>query len=532
MLSRLVKFQCLRHAESAKHSGCSFTSRGLNGVKPFNVRLYSTNKRSTPSGNLVERNFSDREPRFLEMVKHYFDEAGKITSLEKGQLSLIRECDSVYRVQFPFRRKDGTIEMIYGYRAQHSHHMNPVKGGIRFSSTVDLQEIEALALLMTFKCAVVNVPFGGGKGGLRINPRNYSVDELEAITRRFAIEMGIAGCLGPSVDVPAPDYGTGPREMAWIADTYINLLSDNDPNAFACVTGKPAHYGGIQGRFDATGLGVFFGIREMCNSECLMAKYGISTGLKNKKIIIQGFGTVGYWAAHYLVKAGAIVVAISELKSGVYCRDGIDLEKLKRHMMENDSLAGYPGATKEYHGSDVRKILELDCDILIPAAFQQVINRDNAHKVRARVICEAANGPITPAAEKIIEANNGLIVPDLILNAGGVTVSYFEWLKNLSNVRFGRLTRKWEESKQRLLLESSTYDGVAIKLDEQLSKKIIKGPTELDIVHSGLEETMTRACKETMDTSMEMQCSLRSAAYVNAVTRIQDHYNQAGFLFV
>uniref|UniRef100_A0A7S3PE81 glutamate dehydrogenase [NAD(P)(+)] n=1 Tax=Aplanochytrium stocchinoi TaxID=215587 RepID=A0A7S3PE81_9STRA len=320
--------------------------------------------------------------------------------------------------------------------------------------------------------------------------------------------------------------------MAWIANTYVNLLSDNDPNALACVTGKPPHYGGIQGRNDATGLGVFFGTREMCSDADLMQKYNISTGLCGKRIIIQGFGNVGYWAAHYLVQEGAIIVAISELSSGVYCRDGIDLEKLKLHHRENDSLIGFPGATKEYHGSDVRNILELECDILIPAAFQQVVNKSNAENIRARIICEAANGPLTPYAEDILEKKNVLIVPDLLLNAGGVTVSYFEWLKNLTNVRFGRLNRNWEESKQRLLLDSCTYGGKPLQLDEDTMEKIIKGPTEKDIVHSGLEETMIRACAETLETAREKQCSLRLATYVNALNRIQEYYDQAGLLFL
>lgn len=465
------------------------------------------------------------------MVNIFYDRAAALTDVDEGKLELIKGCNAVYRVQFPFRRQNGRIELISGYRAQHSHHYTPIKGGIRFSTTVDLQETEALAALMTYKCAVVSVPFGGGKGGVKIDPRNYTVDELERITRRFAIEMGKCGFLGPSVDVPAPDLGTGPREMAWIADTYVSVNGDNNVYAMACVTGKPPTFGGIKGRFEATGLGVFFGMREFLCSERYMRRVGLTPGVKGKRVIVQGFGNVGYWTAKFLNDAGAKIVGISELSSAVYNADGIDLGKLRTYLLENDTMIGFSGAKQEFHGTDVSYILEQECDVLVPAALQKVIDGSNAHKIKAKVVCEAANGPVTPLAEEILEENGALIVPDLLLNAGGVTVSYFEWLKNLSNVRFGRLTRKFEEHNKKLLLDSVLFDGAAARFSSAHRENIEKGPSERDIVHSGLEETMIQACNETVTTANTIGCSLRLAAYVNAIHKIRSLYNKRGVLF-
>ena len=482
--------------------------------------------------SLARTSTSTKEPSFLEMVHTFYDRAAELTDIDQGELELIKGCNAVYRVQFPFRRQSGKIEMINAYRAQHSHHYTPVKGGIRFSRTVDLQETEALAALMTYKCAVVSVPFGGGKGGVKIDPRNYTVDELERITRRFAIEMAKCGFLGPSVDVPAPDLGTGPREMGWIADTYVNVSGDNNVYAMACVTGKPPTFGGIKGRFEATGLGVFFGIREFLMSGEYMASVGLEPGVKGKRVIVQGFGNVGFWTAKFLNKAGAKIVGISELSSAIYNAQGIDLRELRKYLLENDTMVGFPGAQKEFHGTDVSYILEQECDVLVPAALQKVIDRSNAHRVRAKIVCEAANGPVTPFAEQVLEEKGVLIVPDLLLNAGGVTVSYFEWLKNLSNVRFGRLTRQFEQHNKKLLLDSVLFEGSAARFTRKQREEIEKGPSERDIVQSGLEETMIQACRETVETSKARKCSLRLAAYVNAIGKIKSLYNKRGVLFI
>lgn len=475
---------------------------------------------------------SDEEPRFLEMIKLFFDRASRYTNLDPGLLQLLRGCSAVYRVTFPFRREDGTVESIMGYRAQHNSHVTPCKGGIRFSESVDLQEIEAMAALMTFKCAVANIPFGGAKGGIRINPHDYKEEELERITRRFTCELASCGFLGPAIDVPAPDLGTGPREMSWIADTYCTVYGDNDVNAMACVTGKPPSMGGINGRFEATGLGVYLGIREFLNQPEIYEKAGLTAGIVGKTFVIQGFGNVGFNAAKYITEHGGIVVAVSEMHSGVYCSTGIDPRSLLRHVREHDTLRGFSGVEREFKHDDIEKVLEIPCDILIPAAFQKVITKENAGRINAKIVCEAANGPVTPYAEDILEQRGILVIPDLILNSGGVTVSYFEWLKNLSHIRFGRLTRKWEEDSKLLMLNGVTFNGITpAERSPHLLSDTIKGPSEMDIVRSGLEETMATICRETLVTSKKLGCSLRMAAYVNAFERLGENFDTSGYLF-
>lgn len=469
-----------------------------------------------------------QEPRLLEMVKMYLERASHHTSIADGMLDYMMGSHSVLRVSFPFRREDDSVEVVTGYRAHHTSTMGPVKGGIRFSESVDLQEMEALAVLMSFKCAAVHVPFGGAKGGVRINPQRYSDEELERITRRFTIELATSGFLGPSVDVPAPDLGTGPQTMSWIADTYASIYGDNDVNCFATVTGKPQAYFGIAGRLEATGLGVFFAIREFLRNEALMKKIGLPPGLEGKRFVIQGFGNVGFNLARNVHKHGGVVVAVCEINGGVYCEDGLDPTALLNWAKENDSLLGFPGATEQFQPSQIGRVLELPCDVLVPAAFQQVITQENARRVQAKVVAEAANGPVTPYAEDILEGELGAVVlPDLILNAGGVTVSYIEWLKNLSHVRYGRLTRKYEQDDKERMLSAISFKGKTLDKEHRESK-LLQGPSERDIVVSGLEETMITACDETLLTAQRLGCNLRTAAYVNALHRIQDSYDIGG----
>jgi len=471
-----------------------------------------------------------KEPRFLEMIKIFFDRAARFTNIDPGMLDYMRGCNAVYRVTFPFRRNDGTVEVIMGYRAQHNSHCTPLKGGIRFSESVDLQEIEAMAALMTYKCAAVNVPFGGAKGGVRINPQDYSEEELERITRRFTCELASSGFLGPSTDVPAPDLGTGPREMSWIADTYTTIYGDNDANAFGCVTGKPVSFGGIAGRFESTGLGVYLGINEFMNRSEVMKLAGMEPGLAGKEFVIQGFGNVGYHAAKNIFENGGKIKAVSEMNGGIMSEAGIDPTELLQYVKENDTLRGFPGTTQEFPPSQVSKVLEIECDVLVPAAFQKQITLENADRINAKLICEAANGPVTPYAEDILEKKGIVVVPDLILNAGGVTVSYFEWLKNMSHVRFGRLTRKLEEQSKERMIDSMSFRGNKLNLLDR-REHLIKGPTEKDIVRSGLEETMAAACDETISRSKKLGSSLRVAAYVNALQRINQNFHHAGYLF-
>jgi len=472
-------------------------------------------------------NTADQEPRFLEMVKMNFDKAaGMVQTPDPGLLEVIKGCNSVLRVSFPVKRDNGKIEVITAYRAQHSHHRVPTKGGIRYASVVDLQEVEALASLMTYKCALVDVPFGGAKGGVRIDPSKYSVGELERITRRFTMELAKYGFIGPALDVPAPDVATGPREMSWIKDTYATLFGIHDINSAGVVTGKPLSQGGIMGRTEATGLGVYYGIREFCSRPEIMAKVGLSTGLEGKTVIIQGFGNVGYYSAKFLREMGkSKVICIMEHDGAVFNENGLDIEALEAHRRATKSIRGFKGATKEYERGDEPMFNK--CDILIPAALEQTVNKSNASKIKARIIAEGANGPTTPAGEAILEANGAFCIPDMLLNAGGVTVSYFEWLKNLNHVRFGRLTKRWEERSKKLIIKE-LEDRTKTKLSAEAYEQIVSGPSELDIVRSGLEETMIRACDEVIRTAQRLNVNYRLAGFVNAISKIEVTYRDAG----
>ena len=386
---------------------------------------------------------SSQQPySFFQSVEKSFDKAAKFTKFDPGILEQIKACNSVYQMRFPVKRDDGSIEVIEAYRVQHSQHKSPCKGGIRFSDEVNQDEVMALASLMTYKCAIVNVPFGGGKGGIKINPRKYSVYELEKITRRYTSELVKKNFIGPGIDVPAPDYGTGEREMAWIVDTYASL-KPGDIDAAGCVTGKPITQGGVRGRKEATGLGVFYGIREVCNMPDVMKKIGLEQGIVNKKVVVQGLGNVGYHSAKFFREAGAVVIALAEYEGAIMNPAGLNEEEVFQHRKNTGSILNFPGATNLAKNTDA---LELECDILIPAALENVINGDNAPRVKAKIIGEAANGPCTPEADEIFIQKGILCVPDMYLNAGGVTVSYFEWLKNLSHVRYGRMEKRFTEN--------------------------------------------------------------------------------------
>jgi glutamate dehydrogenase (NAD(P)+) len=344
---------------------------------------------------------------------------------------VIKACNSLLRVNFPLHRDDGSTEVIRGYRAQHSHHRLPCKGGIRFSDEVDLQEVEALASLMTYKCAIVDVPYGGAKGGIAINPRKYSVHELEMITRRYTMELKKYGFIGPGVDVPAPDVGTGAREMSWIKDTYTMLYGMDDVSASACVTGKPLSQGGIQGRTEATGLGLYYATRDFLADEAFCRSARITPGIAGKTVIVQGFGNVGYYAAKFFQEHGAKVLGVVEYNGGVFNAKGLDIEALKKHQASAKSLLGFAGAQRELGAEAAMALLEEPCDILVPAALEKQITKHNAPRIQARIVSEGANGPTTPWAEEILNKKGTIVLPDMLMNAGGVTVSYFEWLKNL-----------------------------------------------------------------------------------------------------
>ncbi|MFM6944250.1 MAG: Glu/Leu/Phe/Val family dehydrogenase [Bacteroidota bacterium] len=460
---------------------------------------------------------------FFEGVERNFDKAAKYTRFEQGILEQIKACNSVYRMKFPVRIGE-TVEGIEAYRIQHSHHKLPCKGGIRYSMDVNQDEVMALSALMTYKCAIVNVPFGGAKGGIKINPKKYTTYELEKITRRYTAELVKKNFIGAGIDVPAPDYGTGSREMSWIADTYASL-KPGDVDAMGCVTGKPVSQGGVRGRTEATGLGVFYGLRELCNTAEDMAKLGLSTGVKDKKVIVQGLGNVGYHAAKYFSEAGSKLVGIAEYEGGVYNANGLDLEALVAHRKSTGSILNFPGATNVTNSAEV---LEMECDILIPAALENVINADNADRIKAKIIGEAANGPLTPEADVILNAKGVIVVPDMYLNAGGVTVSYFEWLKNLSHVRYGRLEKRFSENQSGTILESvEALTGKKVSDIER--KQIMHGPDEVDLVYSGLEDTMIGSFQEIRETMISLNIpDLRTAAFVTAINKIGVSYEELG----
>jgi glutamate dehydrogenase (NAD(P)+) len=467
----------------------------------------------------------NKEYSFFQSVERSFDKASKFTSWEQGILEQIKACNSIYSMRFPVKMDDGHIEVIEAYRVQHSQHKSPCKGGIRFSMAVNQDEVMALAALMTYKCAIVNVPFGGAKGGIKISPRNLSTYELEKITRRYTSELVKKNFIGPGIDVPAPDYGTGEREMAWIVDTYQSL-KPGEIDAAGCVTGKPISLGGVRGRKEATGLGVFFGVREVCMMEDIMKKQGLSVGIENKKVVVQGLGNVGYHSAKFFRENGAIVVSIAEFEGAIFNEAGLNEEEVFQHRKKTGSILNFPGATNLKNSGDA---LELACDILIPAALENVIDKNNAARIKAKIIGEAANGPLTPEADDILAAKGILVIPDMYLNAGGVTVSYFEWLKNLSHVRYGRLEKRFTENANINIL-NQIEELTGKKVTESEKEIIAHGPDEIDLVHSGLEETMINATREIMDIWKANPSipDMRTAAYVCAINKVGTSYAELG----
>lgn len=465
------------------------------------------------------------EPTFRESVNLMFDKAISLMDISEGVANKIKVCNSTYTVRFGVKLR-GDVHTFTGYRSVHSEHKEPVKGGIRFATSVNQDEVEALAALMTYKCALVEAPFGGSKGGLHIDPNAWEPDEIEKITRRFAYELIKRDLIHPSQNVPAPDMGTGEREMAWISDQY-RRMNTTDINADACVTGKPLNKGGIIGRVEATGRGVQYALQEFFRHADDVETAGLSGTLKGKNIIVQGLGNVGYHAAKFLAEEdGAIITAVIERDGAVINDTGLDIEALSAHIRQNHGVKGFKGGEFTPNGS---KVLEKDCDILIPAAMEGVINLSNAERVTANVIIEAANGPVTAGADEILHAAGTIIIPDMYANAGGVTVSYFEWVKNLSHIRFGRMQRRQQESSNHLLIEElERLTGKPVS--EDFKTKFFQGAGELELVRSGLEDTMRTAYQQMHDTwrGDDKIDSLRTAAYVLALTKVADSYRALG----
>ncbi len=462
---------------------------------------------------------------FYRDVNRSFDKAAALTDYDEALLAQIRACNSVYHVTFPIHRDDGSIETIHAWRAEHSHHKLPTKGGIRYSLGVNEDEVRALAALMTYKCALVDVPFGGAKGGIRIDSKQYSKAELERITRRYAFELVRKNFIGPGVDVPAPDFGTGPREMAWIADTYMSMTA-GELNSLGCVTGKPLAQGGIRGRLEATGRGVFFGIREACDQADDMKELGLEPGIEGKRVIVQGLGNVGYHAAKFLSEAGAVLVGLAEYEGAIYSNDGLDLEAVVEHRAATGSILNFPGADNLVTSKDA---LEKECDILVPAALENQITSDNAAGIQAKIIAEAANGPTSAEADEILAERGVTVLPDTFLNAGGVTVSYFEWTKNLSHMRFGRMQKRYaEQSFGRLMGVVENLTGREIDEDDWMNS--VRGAGEEDLVNSGLEETMISSFHQIREArnNLNHATDLRTAAFVVAIDKIALCYDELG----
>lgn len=475
---------------------------------------------------MSDTKFAQKGMTFRESVEHMVDHAIDIMGLDEGLGNALKVCQSVVQVSFPVEI-DGKAEIFTGWRATHSDHRLPSKGGIRYAPIVDQDEVEALAALMTYKCAIVDVPFGGSKGGLVIDPRKYERHQLEAITRRFARELINKGYLSPAVNVPAPDMGTGPQEMGWMVDTYRQMFP-NDINYMGALTGKPVEHGGVRGRNEATGRGVQYALRELFRHPEEIKRCGLSGGLAGKRVVVQGLGNVGYHAAHFLeTEDDCLITAIAERDGAIINSDGLNVGAVRQHIVETGGVKGFPNA--EYI-EDGFKVLEMDCDILIPAAMEGVITTANANNIKARLIAEAANGPVTYEADKILQERGVEIIPDAYCNAGGVIVSYFEWIRNLNHVRFGRLDRRFHEARGLQVIEA-IEDATGKKVPEHITKQLARGADEFDLVRSGLDDSMRLALQEIIRVRKQNPKinDYRMAAYVIAIEKVARHYRDIGF---
>lgn len=484
----------------------------------------------------VNRAFSqaEGEPRFLEMVGEFFDDAVKLANIDHNLADIIKQANVTIKFNIPLTRDDGTMEMITCYRCQHSHHRLPTKGGTRLADNVHIQEVEALASLMSVKLALADVPFGGAKGGLRIDPRKYSKDEVGRLIRRYTIELAKRGFIGAAVDVPGPDVGTGEWTMDVMCDTYTTLYGQTDINSLGCVTGKSALIGGVNGRTESTGLGVYYTVRDICSEKSydyLREQYGISEGLEGKKFIVQGFGNVGYWFTKFMVGDGAILTGVAERDGSIYNAEGLDFQAVKDYINANEGcVKGFPGA--EYFEDE--SAIYNECDVFVPAALEQAINKNNASKFNCKLISEGANGATTPNGDAILNEKKILVIPDILANGAGVTCSYFEWLKNLDHRKPGRLNKKWEEKSKRILMDGlqKALGQAGVSLDmNQLAPESMRGADDIDIVYSGLDNIMSEALHRTTKKSRKGGISLRQAAYVNGIERIYQHYEKKGFIF-
>jgi glutamate dehydrogenase (NAD(P)+) len=397
-----------------------------------------------------------------EMAQRQFDNAAQYLDLKEGIKAKLRVPKRELTVYFPVKMDDGSIQMFTGHRVQHNLSRGPAKGGIRYHPDVTLDEVRALAMWMTWKCAVVNIPYGGAKGGVVCNPKKMSEREKERLTRRFTSE--IIMFIGPDSDIPAPDVNTDAQTMAWIMDTYSMTKGYSVP---AVVTGKPVEIGGSLGRREATGRGVMFTTRE--------ALKHLGMPIEGARVAVQGFGNVGAIGAELLQELGCTVVAVSDSRGGIYNPKGLDAKDVIRHKKKTGAVAGYPGTDAVTN----KELLELDCEVLVPAALENEITKENADHIKAHVIAEGANGPTTPEADDILFDKGSFVIPDILANAGGVTVSYFEWVQGLQNFF-------WSEKE----------------------------------VNDNLEKIMVKAFRDVLAISQRREVNMRIAAYILAIDRV------------
>jgi len=465
----------------------------------------------------------EKKPTFLENVDMMVNDTITKINIDSNIVKILKTCRSVLQVKFPVKIKN-QIEIFHGWRAVHSTHRLPVKGGLRFSTNVNQEEVEALASLMTFKCAVVDVPFGGAKGGLLIDPKKYDEEALEKITKKFARELIRKGYLSPARDVPAPDMGTSQREMGWILDAYKSLRPD-DINHAACVTGKSTDHGGIKGRLEATGRGVCEALKEFFRHSNELTKHGIDGTLSDQTIIIQGFGNVGLNSAKALYDNGARIIGVAEREGGIFSEDGIDIYQLEKYQSEKQTILNFPNTQNIKKSID---LLSYKCDILIPAALEGVITLNNADTIQAKIICEGANGPITYRANKKLLEKKKVIIPDIYANAGGVTVSYFEWIRNTSHIRMGRLNKRYEEDRGEAIIKA--IQSISDKtIPKNLIKQLVHGANEEDIIASGLEDTMRTSFQDMLENKEKYDLdSYRMSAYAVALKKIEKSYLELG----
>jgi len=466
---------------------------------------------------------NEKKPTFLENVDMMVNDTITKINIDSNIAKILKTCRSVLQVKFPVKIKN-QIEIFHGWRAVHSTHRLPVKGGLRFSTNVNQEEVEALASLMTFKCAVVDVPFGGAKGGLLIDPKKYDEESLEKITKKFARELIRKGYLSPARDVPAPDMGTSQREMGWILDAYKSLRPD-DINHAACVTGKSTDHGGIKGRLEATGRGVCEALKEFFRHSNELTKHSIDGTLSDQTIIIQGFGNVGINSAKALYDNGARIIGVAEREGGIFSEDGIDIYQLEKYQSEKQTILNFPNTQNVKKSID---LLSYKCDILIPAALEGVITLNNADTIQAKIICEGANGPITYRANKKLLEKKKVIIPDIYANAGGVTVSYFEWIRNTSHIRMGRLNKRYEEDRGEAIIKA--IQSISDKtIPKNLIKQLVHGANEEDIIASGLEDTMRTSFQDMLENKEKYDLdSYRMSAYAVALKKIEKSYLELG----